>query len=135
MVLSLSPGPAPLTSAEHLRQYANAWRISGDFWDDWEQLKKQFALCRDWTPHIALGHTPDADMLPLALIVVILGGVGSLLGAFVGGLLVSLAESLGAVFLKPSLKELFSFSLLIVILLFRPAGLFGKRKPSAGHAP
>ena len=59
--------------------------------------------------------------------IVIIGGMGSLLGAFVGGLLVSLAESLGAVFLKPSLKELFSFSLLIVILLFRPAGLFGKR--------
>ena len=59
--------------------------------------------------------------------IVIIGGMGSLLGAFVGGLLVSVAESLGAVFLKPSLKELFSFSLLIVILLFRPAGLFGKR--------
>ena len=59
--------------------------------------------------------------------IVIIGGMGSLLGAFVGGLLVSLAESLGAVFLKPSLKELFSFSLLIVILLFRPAGLFGRR--------
>ena len=51
----------------------------------------------------------------------------ALLGAFVGGLLVSLAESLGAVFLAPSMKELVSFSLLIVILLFRPAGLFGKR--------
>ncbi|HKC97331.1 MAG TPA: branched-chain amino acid ABC transporter permease [Methylomirabilota bacterium] len=59
--------------------------------------------------------------------IVIIGGMGSLLGAFVGGLLVSLAESLGAVFLKPSLKELFSFSLLIVILIFRPAGLFGRR--------
>jgi branched-chain amino acid transport system permease protein len=59
--------------------------------------------------------------------IVIIGGMGSLLGAFVGGLLVSLAESLGAVFLKPSLKELFSFSLLVVILLFRPAGLFGRR--------
>jgi branched-chain amino acid transport system permease protein len=59
--------------------------------------------------------------------IVIIGGMGSLLGAFVGGLLVSVAESLGAVFLAPSLKELVSFSLLIVILLFRPAGLFGKR--------
>ena len=59
--------------------------------------------------------------------VVIIGGMGSLAGAFVGGLVVSVAESLGAVFLKPSLKELFSFTLLIVILLFRPAGLFGKR--------
>jgi branched-chain amino acid transport system permease protein len=59
--------------------------------------------------------------------IVIIGGMGSLLGAFIGGLLVSVAESLGAVFLAPSLKELFSFSLLIVILLFRPAGLFGRR--------
>ena len=59
--------------------------------------------------------------------IVIIGGMGSLLGAFVGGLLVSVAESLGAVFLRPSLKELVSFSLLIVILLVRPAGLFGRR--------
>jgi branched-chain amino acid transport system permease protein len=58
--------------------------------------------------------------------IVIIGGMGSLLGAFVGGLLVAVAESLGAVFLSPSLKELVSFSLLILILLFRPAGLFGK---------
>jgi branched-chain amino acid transport system permease protein len=61
--------------------------------------------------------------------IVIIGGMGSLLGAFIGGLLVSVAESLGAVFLRPSLKELFSFSLLILILLVRPAGLFGKRAP------
>ena len=61
--------------------------------------------------------------------IVIIGGLGSLPGAFVGGLLVSVAESLGAVFLKPSLKELVSFSLLILILLFRPAGLFGRRVP------
>jgi len=61
--------------------------------------------------------------------IVIIGGMGSLLGAFVGGLLVSVAESLGAVFLTPSLKELASFSLLILILLFRPAGLFGRQTP------
>ena len=59
--------------------------------------------------------------------IVIVGGMGSLFGAFVGGLLVSVAESLGAVFLAPSMKELVSFSLLIAILLFRPAGLFGRR--------
>jgi branched-chain amino acid transport system permease protein len=59
--------------------------------------------------------------------IVIIGGMGSLLGAFVGGLLVSVAESLGAVFLSPSLKEIVSFSLLVLILLFRPAGLLGRR--------
>ena len=61
--------------------------------------------------------------------IVIIGGMGSLLGAFVGGLLVAVAESLGAIFLKPSLKELVSLSLLVLILLFRPAGLFGRRAP------
>jgi branched-chain amino acid transport system permease protein len=59
--------------------------------------------------------------------IVIIGGMGSLPGAFVGGLLVSVAESLGAVFLAPSMKELVSFALLIGILLVRPAGLFGGR--------
>src|SRR5262249_3910385 len=59
--------------------------------------------------------------------IVIIGGMGSLLGAFVGGLLVSVAESLGAVFLNPSMKELLSFSLLVLILLVRPAGIFGRR--------
>jgi branched-chain amino acid transport system permease protein len=59
--------------------------------------------------------------------IVIIGGMGSLVGAFLGGLLVAVAESLGAVFLAPSLKELVSFGLLIVVLLARPAGLFGRK--------
>jgi branched-chain amino acid transport system permease protein len=58
--------------------------------------------------------------------IVIIGGMGSLPGAFAGGILVSVAESMGAVFLSPSMKELVSFGLLIAILLFRPAGIFGK---------
>src|SRR5262249_54907499 len=68
--------------------------------------------------------------LPLSVTafnILIIGGMGSWLGAFVGGLLVSVAESLGAVFLTPSMKELVSFALLIVILLVRPAGIFGRR--------
>jgi hypothetical protein len=65
IVLSLSPGPAPVAEAAHLARNANLWRISGDFWDDWNSLKKQFALCRAWAPYIAANHWPDADMLPL----------------------------------------------------------------------
>jgi branched-chain amino acid transport system permease protein len=57
--------------------------------------------------------------------IVIIGGMGSLTGAFLGGILVAVAESLGAVLLVPSLKELVSFVLLVLILLFRPQGLFG----------
>jgi len=41
------------------------WRIVGDFWDNWPQLKEHFAVCDRWTPYIGNGHFPDADMLPL----------------------------------------------------------------------
>jgi branched-chain amino acid transport system permease protein len=54
--------------------------------------------------------------------------MGSLLGAFVGGLLVGVSESLGAVVLVPSLKEIVSFVLLVLILLFRPQGLLGSSR-------
>lgn len=65
IVLSFSPGPAPLDKAEHLQEYANLWRISSDFWDVWGKVKDQFSLCRKWAPHSGPGHWPDADMLPL----------------------------------------------------------------------
>lgn len=65
IVLSLSPGPTPVAEAEHVMRYAQLWRISDDFWDDWKLLKNQFALCRTWAPYIGPNHWPDADMLPL----------------------------------------------------------------------
>jgi len=65
MVLSLSPGPAPVDQASHLNANANLWRISGDFWDDWNSVRRQFALCRLWAPYIGPNHWPDGDMLPL----------------------------------------------------------------------
>lgn len=65
IVLSLSPGPAFIGNPKHLRENANMWRISGDFWDKWDALKRQLELCRDWAPLVTQGHWPDADMLPL----------------------------------------------------------------------
>lgn len=65
IVLSLSPGPAFIGNPKHLRENANMWRISGDFWDKWYALKRQLELCRDWAPLVTEGHWPDADMLPL----------------------------------------------------------------------
>lgn len=66
IVLSLSPGPAPLSSARELERYAQMWRISDDFWDDWKLLKQQFNYTRDWAPYIGVNGTwPDADMLPI----------------------------------------------------------------------
>jgi hypothetical protein len=70
IVLSLSPGPAPLEQAEDLKKHAQLWRISGDFWDNWKSLKEQFSLCRAWAPHTVPGHWPDADMLPLGRIAI-----------------------------------------------------------------
>jgi hypothetical protein len=64
IVLSLSPGPAPLNRIDHLRRYSNLWRISNDMWDNWRDLKEHFNLCREWIPYIGPGHWPDADMLP-----------------------------------------------------------------------
>ncbi len=65
IVLSLSPGPAFIGNPKHLRENANMWRISGDFWDSWPALKRQLELCREWAPMVTEGHWPDADMLPL----------------------------------------------------------------------
>ena len=65
IVLSLSPGPAPLDMAEHLKTYANMWRITDDFWDDWKLLRGMFERAEKWCIHAGPGHWPDADMLPL----------------------------------------------------------------------
>ncbi len=68
----------------------------------------------------------DADMLPLALIVVILGGVGSLLGAFVGSFITGAIYTFGTALL-PDLAYVILFLPMIVVIAFRPTGLFGKQ--------
>jgi len=67
----------------------------------------------------------DADMLPLALIVVILGGVGSLVGAFVGAFITGFVYSFGVAML-PDLAYVILFLPMILVIAFRPRGLFGK---------
>ncbi len=64
MVLSLSPGPAGTENAPHMRKYADMWRISGDFWDEWGKLKQMFKYCEEWQNE-PFGAWPDCDMLPL----------------------------------------------------------------------
>ena len=65
MILSLSPGETPLVNGEHVRRYAQMWRISDDFWDEWPQLKAQFTRLDNWSLFRQPGTWPDADMLPL----------------------------------------------------------------------
>jgi branched-chain amino acid transport system permease protein len=62
----------------------------------------------------------------LAFIIVIVGGLGSLPGALLGGILIGLSEAMAGIILQPSLKSAFSFGLLILVLLLRPQGLLGK---------
>jgi alpha-galactosidase len=77
IVLSLSPGPTSLAVANDVRQYAQMWRISDDFWDNWKPLPHemfaqtlygQFATAVGWARYIGPGHWPDADMLPIGYI-------------------------------------------------------------------
>ena len=68
IVLSLSPGPAELSRAAFYAANANLWRISGDFWDIWTDLRKSFDLLDKWSPYVQPGGWPDADMLPLGRI-------------------------------------------------------------------
>ncbi len=70
MVLSLSPGPSAPSQVELLRKSAQLWRISGDFWDRWVDLRKQFDLGRKWTGHTGPNGWADADMLPLGRIAI-----------------------------------------------------------------
>ncbi len=64
----------------------------------------------------------------LAFVIVIIGGLGSVVGALAGGVLIGAAEALAAVTFTPSLKSMFSYALLILVLLIRPSGLFGVRE-------
>jgi branched-chain amino acid transport system permease protein len=63
----------------------------------------------------------------LAFTVVIVGGMGSMAGALVGGLLIGVAEALASLLLAPSLKTMVSFGLLVLVLALRPQGLVGRR--------
>ena len=65
MILSLSPGPAPLEHSNFLKQQANLWRMTDDFWDRWDHLYPMFERCKHWAQHVGAGHWPDCDMLPL----------------------------------------------------------------------
>ena len=67
----------------------------------------------------------DQDMLPLALVVVILGGTGSLLGSFVGSIIVGFIYNFGQA-LFPELAYFVLFLPMLLVLIFRPQGLFGR---------
>lgn len=70
------------------------------------------------------------DFTLIAFIIVIVGGLGSMSGALLGGVLIGLAEAIAALAFSPALKTVFSYALLVFVLLLRPNGLFGEREQS-----
>jgi branched-chain amino acid transport system permease protein len=68
-----------------------------------------------------------SDFVLVAFTIVVLGGMGSFVGALIGGFIIGLTESLGSLFLGENLGRIGVFVIFIAILLFRPTGLFGQR--------
>jgi branched-chain amino acid transport system permease protein len=64
----------------------------------------------------------------LAFVIVITGGLGSMPGALLGGILIGLTEALAGLFFTPSAKSMFAFAILVLVLLFRPQGILGRRQ-------
>ena len=71
-------------------------------------------------------HAGNAFVL-IAFTIVVLGGMGSVTGALIGGLFVGVVESLSSLYLGESLGQIGIFAMFILVLLFRPSGLFGER--------
>jgi branched-chain amino acid transport system permease protein len=76
----------------------------------------------DVTPAIGPAYTL------LAFVIVITGGLGSMPGALLGGVLIGVTEALGGVLFTPSAKSMFAFSILVLVLLFRPQGILGRKQ-------
>ena len=78
-------------------------------------------LIVDVTPSIGPAYTL------LAFVIVITGGLGSMPGALIGGVLIGLTEATAGLLFTPSAKSMFAFGILVLVLLFRPQGIMGKR--------
>jgi len=79
------------------------------------------ALLIDTTPNVGPAFTLQA------FVIVIVGGLGSMPGALLGGVLIGLSEALAGLFFAPSAKSMFGVAILILVLLFRPQGLLGRK--------
>lgn len=78
-------------------------------------------LIFDVTPAVGPAYTL------LAFVIVITGGLGSMPGALLGGVLIGFTEAMAGLLFTPSAKSMFAFAILVLVLLFRPQGIMGKR--------
>jgi branched-chain amino acid transport system permease protein len=84
-----------------------------------------FGLYYNFTSFI-IGYTAGLRAFTAA----VLGGIGSVTGAMVGGVLIGLIESLGGHFLAVRWADVIIFSILVLVLVFAPTGLFGRANPT-----
>ncbi len=77
-------------------------------------------------PILVLYPTMGAILIVKAFVVIILGGMGSIRGAILGGYILGVVESLGAGYISSTYRDLYAFVILILVLSFKPQGLMGK---------
>lgn len=65
VVLSLSPGETPVAEAQHVKEHANLWRLSDDFWDNWKEVVRMFDYAKRWQGVGGAGRWPDCDMMQI----------------------------------------------------------------------
>ncbi len=77
-------------------------------------------------PFYLISPFTGMDLLSKAFSAVVIGGLGSIPGAIVGGLIIGVVESVAGVYFKASLGNALTFFLVIIVLIFKPSGLFGE---------
>jgi branched-chain amino acid transport system permease protein len=87
------------------------------------------------TPAYPTYPTVGLSFVLVAYVIVVLGGLGSVLGALLGGMCIGVVESLTGYLIASSLSQLFSFLVFLAVLVFRPAGLLGHRPAALAGAP
>lgn len=78
------------------------------------------------SPIISVEFMMGREVLIMAFIIVIVGGMGSLEGSVVASIIISLIQGIGSLFVPPAMATVFSLAFMIIVLLFRPQGLFGE---------
>ena len=77
------------------------------------------------TPIISISPSIGHTFILKTFVVVVLGGLGNVLGAFVGGLIIGVSEALAGAAFSGTLNELVIYVIFVLILIFRPKGIFG----------
>ena len=123
--IAVSPRTAPLVGIDVARYSALAFAAGGALAAVAGILLSSF---------VGINPTIGAAFTMKALIVVVMGGIGHVLGGLVAGLMLGLAETLAALLLDPGLITVINFAIFSIVLLWRPQGLFGAAPAPARKA-